>query len=182
MVGALRRLDARRPVLRSHRLAEYLRAMQIPIPPLARALPWLIALAMMSVAFSLGAQGPVTNGLAGSYVEAQELGRRDEADDATRDYHRTVLLPQFSQIYRAHLRECTASVPQPESTPFSFVAALGADGRVLRVWSDRSTNVYQCVRGRLLFDRFPAPPRAPFYLYIHMRFVSPPTTEAPGSR
>jgi len=137
---------------------------------------------MMSVAFSLGAQGPVTNGLAGSYVEAQELGRRDEADDATRDYHRTVLLPQFSQIYRAHLRECTASVPQPESTPFSFVAALGADGRVLRVWSDRSTNVYQCVRGRLLFDRFPAPPRAPFYLYIHMRFVSPPTTEAPGSR
>ena len=137
---------------------------------------------MMSVAFSLGAQGPVTNGLAGSYVEAQELGRRDEADDATRDYHRTVLLPQFSQIYRAHLRECTASVPQPESTPFSFVAALGADGRVLRVWSDRSTNVYQCVRGRLLFDRFSAPPRAPFYLYIHMRFVSPPTSEAPGPR
>jgi len=137
---------------------------------------------MMSVAFSLGAQGPVTNGLAGSYVEAQELGRRDEADDATRDYHRTVLLPQFSQIYRAHLRECTASVPQPESTPFSFVAALGADGRVLRVWSDRSTNVYQCVRGRLLFDRFSAPPRAPFYLYIHMRFVNPPPSEAPEPR
>jgi hypothetical protein len=137
---------------------------------------------MMSVAFSLGAQGPVTNGLAGSYVEAQELGRRDEADDATRDYHRTVLLPQFSQIYRAHLRECTASVPQPESTPFSFVAALGADGRVLRVWSDRSTNVYQCVRGRLLFDRFPAPPRAPFYLYIHMRFVNTPPSEAPEPR
>ena len=137
---------------------------------------------MMSVAFSLGAQGPVTNGLAGSYVEAQELGRRDEADDATRDYHRTVLLPQFSQIYRAHLRECTASVPQPESTPFSFVAALGADGRVLRVWSDRSTNVYQCVRGRLLFDRFTAPPRAPFYLYIHMRFVNPPPSEAPEPR
>lgn len=156
--------------------------MRIPNLPLARALPWLIALAMMSVASSLGAQGPVTNGLAGSYVEAQELGRRDEADEATRDYHRTVLLPQFSQIYRAHLRECTASVPQPESTPFSFVAALGADGRVLRVWSDRSTNVYQCVRGRLLFDRFPAPPRAPFYLYIHMRFVNPPPSEAPEPR
>jgi len=156
--------------------------MRIPTPLLARAFPRFFALAMMSVAPSLGAQGPVANGLAGSYVEAQELGRRDEADEATRDYHRTVLLPQFSQIYRAHLRECTASVPQPESTPFSFVAALGADGRVLRVWSDRSTNVYQCVRGRLLFDRFSAPPRAPFYLYIHMRFVSPPTSEAPGPR
>jgi hypothetical protein len=156
--------------------------MPIQIPPLARALPWGIALAMMSVASSLNAQGPVANGLAGSYVEAQELGRQDEADEATRDYHRTVLLPQFSQIYRAHLRECTASVPQPESTPFSFVAALGADGRVLRVWSDRSTNVYQCVRGRLLFDRFSVPPRAPFYLYIHMRFVNPPPAEAPGPR
>jgi hypothetical protein len=32
--------------------------------------------------------------------------------------------------------------------------------------------VYPCVRGRLLFERFPAPPRAPFYLYIHMRFVN----------
>ena len=58
------------------------------------------------------------------------------------------------------------------STPFSFVAAIGEDGRVIRLWSDRSTNVYQCVRGRLLFDRFPVPPRAPFYLYIHMRFVN----------
>jgi hypothetical protein len=83
-----------------------------------------------------------------------------------------VLLPEFSQRYRTHFRECTSSVPQPESTPFSFVAAIGADGRVLRLWSDRSTNVYQCVRGRLLFDRFSAPPRAPFYLYIHMRFTN----------
>jgi hypothetical protein len=118
------------------------------------------------------AQGPAADGLAGSYVEAQERGRRDESDEATRDYHRDVLLPQFSERYRAHFRDCTSSVPQPESTPFSFVAAIGPDGRVLRLWSDRSTNVYQCMRGRLLFDRFAPPPRAPFYLYIHMRFVS----------
>lgn len=117
-------------------------------------------------------QPSATVELASSYVEAQELGRRDESDAATRDYHRDVLLPQFSERYRAHFRDCTASVPQPESTPFSFVAAIGADGRVLRLWSDRSTNVYQCMRGRLLFDRFAPPPRAPFYLYIHMRFVS----------
>lgn len=118
------------------------------------------------------AQAPVAGELASSYVEAQERGRRDESDPATRDYHRDVLLPQFSERYRAHFRDCTASVPQPESTPFSFVAAIGADGRVLRLWSDRSTNVYQCMRGRLLFDRFAPPPRAPFYLYIHMRFVN----------
>jgi len=134
----------------------------------------LKALALAGAAFSIDvlAQGPAADGLAASYVEAQELGRRDESADATRDYHRDVLLPEFSQRYRAHFRECTATVPGPESTPFSFVAAIGSDGRVIRLWSDRSTNVYQCVRGKLLFDRFPAPPRAPFYLYIHMRFVS----------
>jgi hypothetical protein len=110
--------------------------------------------------------------LATSFVQAQEFGRRDESDVATRDFHRNVLLPEFSQRYRVHFRECTRSVPAPESTPFSFVAAIGDDGRVLRIWSDRSTNVYQCVRGRLLFDRFSPPPRAPFYLYIHMRFTN----------
>jgi hypothetical protein len=137
-----------------------------------RTLLKTFALVGAALSLNLSAQGPATDGLAASYVEAQELGRRDEAADATRDYHRDVLLPEFSQRYRAHFRECTATVPEPESTPFSFVAAIGGDGRVIRLWSDRSTNVYQCVRGRLLFDRFPAPPRAPFYLYIHMRFVS----------
>ena len=134
---------------------------------------WVGTLAMstMLAAPAVHAQGADTPGLAASYIEAQERGRRDESDEATRDYHRSVLLPQFSETYRRHFRECTASVPQPESTPFSFVTAIGADGRVMRVWSDRSTNVYQCVRGRLLFDRFPEPPRSPFYLYIHMRFT-----------
>jgi hypothetical protein len=141
------------------------------------------ALVLAAVGLSAAlAQGPGAATLAGSYVEAQEFGRRDEADETTRDYHRSMLLPQFSQAYRGHFRECTASVPQPESTPFSFVAAIGADGRVLRLWSDRSTNVYQCVRGRLLFDRFPPPPRAPFYLYIHMRFVNPSSTDGSAPR
>jgi hypothetical protein len=109
--------------------------------------------------------------LASSYVEAQEFGRRDEADPKTVEYHRNLLLPQFSQRYRALLRECQASLPQPDQSPFSFVAAIGEDGRILKLWSDRSPTVYSCVRGRLLFDRFAPPPRAPFYLYIHMRFT-----------
>jgi hypothetical protein len=109
--------------------------------------------------------------LASSYVEAQEFGRRDEADPQAVEYHRNVLLPQFSQRYRALLRDCQANLPQPDQSPFSFVAAIGEDGRVLKLWSDRSPPVYSCVRGRLLFERFPPPPRAPFYLYIHMRFT-----------
>ncbi len=113
-----------------------------------------------------------TQSLADSYVEAQELGRRDEKDPLTIEYHRSTLLPLFSARYRAHLRDCQAALPQPDQTPFSFVAALDAEGKVLRLWSDRSAPVYSCLRGRLLFDRFPPPPRAPFYLYVHMRFAS----------
>jgi hypothetical protein len=109
--------------------------------------------------------------LAASYLEAQDLGRRDESDPKTIDYHRNVLLPDFSGRYRALLRDCQAALPQPDQTPFSFVTAIGADGAVLRVWSDRTPPVYACLRGRLLFERFAPPPRAPFYLYIHMRFT-----------
>lgn len=131
-------------------------------------LPMLIVVLVAGGVAPLGAQAQE---LAASFVEAKELGRRDETDPKTVEYHRNVLLPEFSQRYRALLRDCQASLPQPDQTPFSFVAAIGEDGRVLRLWSDRSAPVYGCVRGRLLFERFPAPPRAPFYLYIHMRFT-----------
>ncbi len=124
-------------------------------------------------AFLLACTPGVANDLlANSYVEAQELGRRDEQDPPTVDYHRSVLLPEFSRRYRAHLRDCQAALPQPDQTPFSFVAALDGEGKVLKLWSDRSPPVYSCVRGKLLFERFTPPPRAPFYLYIHMRFAS----------
>lgn len=109
--------------------------------------------------------------LAESYIQAQELGRRDESDPRTIDYHRNVLLPQFSQRYQALLRECQSALPQPDHTTFSFVAAVGSEGEVVRLWSDRSPPVYSCVRGRLLFERFSPPPRSPFYLYVHMRFA-----------
>jgi hypothetical protein len=109
--------------------------------------------------------------LAESYIRAQEFGRRDESDPKTIDFHRNVLLPQFSERYRALLRTCQSALPQPDQATFSFVAAIGSEGEVLRLWSDRSPPVYACVRGRLLFERFSPPPRAPFYLYIHMRFA-----------
>ena len=124
------------------------------------------------VAFAVGAPGAMANEpLPHSYVEAQELGRRDESDPATVDYHRNVLLPEFSARYQALLRDCQAALPQPDQAPFSFVAAIGSDGTVLRLWSDRTPAVYACVRGHLLFERFSPPPRSPFYLYIHMRFT-----------
>ena len=128
---------------------------------------------MIAMLVALAGSTPAhTQSLADSYVEAQELGRRDEKDPLTVEYHRSTLLPQFSARYRAHLRDCQAALPQPDQAPFSFVAALDAAGNVLRLWSDRTPPVYSCVRGKLLFDRFAPPPRAPFYLYVHMRFAS----------
>ena len=120
----------------------------------------------------VGVDGAVASEpLAESYIQAQEFGRRDESDPSTVDYHRNVLLPQFSERYQALLRACQSTLPQPDRATFSFVAALGAEGEILRVWSDRTPPVYACVRGRLLFERFSPPPRTPFYLYIHMRFA-----------
>lgn len=130
---------------------------------------WIVVVLMTCAATALGALA--SEPLPESYVEAQELGRRDERDPLTMDYHRDVLLPEFSTRYRALLRECQAALPQPDQSPFSFVAAIGADGAVLRLWSDRTPPVYACLRGRLLFERFSPPPRAPFFLYIHMRFT-----------
>ena len=126
----------------------------------------------MILAIAASIQGAVAaEPLAESYVQAQEFGRRDESDATTVDYHRNVLLPQFGERYQALLRACQSTLPQPDQTTFSFVAAIGPDGQVLRLWSDRSPPVYACVRGRLLFERFTPPPRAPFYLYVHMRFA-----------
>lgn len=128
-----------------------------------------IASAIAAAAHVAAASPPAD--LVESFVEAQEAGRRDERDPLTVGYHRDVLLPAFSGRYRQLLAACQAALPAPDQTPFSFVAALGAGGEVLRLWSDRSPPVYACLRGRLLFERFPPPPRAPFYLYIHMRFT-----------
>jgi hypothetical protein len=125
---------------------------------------------VLAIAASTGA-AVGSERLAESYIQAQELGRRDESDPQTIDYHRNVLLPQFSQRYQALLRECQSALPQPDQTTFSFVAAVGSEGEVVRLWSDRTPPVYTCVRGRLLFERFSPPPRAPFYLYVHMRFA-----------
>ncbi len=129
--------------------------------------PLVAAVSVLTAASAVAQVGD----LAANYVEAQELGRRDERDPVTVSYHQEVLLPQFSGRYRELVRSCQSELPQPDNTPFSFVAAIGDDGQVRKLWSDRAPPVYSCVRGRLLFERFAPPPRAPFYLYIHMRFA-----------
>jgi hypothetical protein len=133
---------------------------------------WLALLAVVVMTAQVGAQELVE-----SYFEARAQARLDGLDETTKSYHRDVLLPDFQQRYGRHFQECKQQLLAPEPTPFSFVVAIGADGQVLRLWSDRSTSVYQCVRGKLLFDRFGPPPRTPFYLFVQMRFTDPDPKE-----
>ena len=131
--------------------------------------------AAIALLVGLGCVAPVANAqddpLATTYLQAQEFGRRDESDPQTAAYHRDVLLPEFGARYRRWLKECQTALPEADRTAYSFVAAIAADGSVQRMWSDRSAPVFSCLRGHLLFERFSPPPRAPFYLYIHVRFA-----------
>lgn len=75
---------------------------------------------------------------------------------------------------------CFKSVQQPDSSSFSFVMALGPDGKVLRVWVDHETNIYPCLLATLKAEQFPAPPQSPYYRHISMHFEeSPPWNAAP---
>jgi len=53
---------------------------------------------------------------------------------------------------------------------FSFVAAIGSDGDVLRLCVDQETNIYRCVQKTLEKDQFPHPPVSPYYMHYTMNF------------
>jgi len=51
-----------------------------------------------------------------------------------------------------------------------LVAAIGKHGEVLRLYIDRETNIYACVRETLQKDKFPQPPFSPYYMHVSMSF------------
>ncbi len=64
-----------------------------------------------------------------------------------------------------------ASTDHPDTSPFSFVVAIGKDGRVLRLYIDHETNIFTCVRQTLQQDEFPHPLAAPHYFHVSMSFA-----------
>lgn len=114
--------------------------------------------------------------LATTYQQAASLADAQEKAAATRDYFTQVLLPSYGQKYAPVFQACFASVKQPDSGPFSFVAAIGINGRVVRVYEAQQTNISLCVLDTLKNDAFPAPPESPFYLHIAMKFDGPPAS------
>jgi hypothetical protein len=63
---------------------------------------------------------------------------------------------------------CLKTTERADKSPFSFVAAIGKDGRVLKLYIDNETNVYKCVQPSLRKEEFPHPPLAPFYFHVSM--------------
>lgn len=109
--------------------------------------------------------------LATSFKQAATLGDEQESAAATRDYFRDTLLPYYAQKYAPVLQACFARFPQADNDPFSFAAAIGADGRIIRLYSDRETKILICLRESLKKDVFPKPPVSPYYLHIDMNFT-----------
>ncbi len=103
--------------------------------------------------------------------EAMTLGNQQEIAEATRDYHRATLMPYFGNKYASVFKHCFDTISKPDDRAFTFVVAIDSNGRVLRVYRNLETNIFQCVNDKLIKDRFPKPPVAPYFLSIEMKFT-----------
>ena len=108
--------------------------------------------------------------LASSFKQAVALGDAQDKDRATRIYGQIDLMPYYQQKYSPVFQSCLKSTEQPDTSPFSFVVAIGSDGRVMRLYTDHETNIFACVRQTLQKDEFPHPPFAPYYMHVSMSF------------
>src|SRR5467141_2065194 len=98
------------------------------------------------------------------------LGDAQEKERATQAYIHLDLMPYYQRKYSPVFQSCLTSTDHPDTSPFSFVAAIGKDGRILRLYIDHETNIYACVRQTLQQDEFPHPPVSPYYLHVSMNF------------
>jgi hypothetical protein len=108
--------------------------------------------------------------LASSFKEAVARADSEDKDRATRIYAEIDLKDYYQRKYMPVFQSCLKSTEHPDTSTFSFVVAIGTDGRVLRLYRDHETNVLACVRPTLLKDEFPHPPFAPYYMHMTMNF------------
>jgi hypothetical protein len=108
--------------------------------------------------------------LATSFKQAAALGDAQEKERATQAYIHLDLMPYYQKKYSPVFQSCLTSTDHPDTSSFSFVAAIGKDGRVLRTYVDRETNIYACAREALQKEEFPHPPLSPYYLHVSMTF------------
>lgn len=108
--------------------------------------------------------------LAASFKQAAALAEAQDKVDAAIVYEHRYLTPYYQKKYSPVFLSCLKSTDHPDASPFSFVAAIGKDGHVLRLYIDHETNIYACVRPMLQQEEFPHPPLSPYYMHISMSF------------
>jgi|SRR5271157_566382 len=108
--------------------------------------------------------------LASSFKQATALADAQEKERTAQAYIHLDLKPYYEKKYGPVFQSCLASTDHPDTAPFSFVVAIGKDGRVLRLYIDHETNIFACVRQTLQQDEFPHPPVAPHYFHVSMSF------------
>ncbi|HMD38807.1 MAG TPA: hypothetical protein VKH15_05970 [Candidatus Acidoferrum sp.] len=116
--------------------------------------------------------------LLSSFEEAAARGDVLEKAPKTKDYFSKTLMPYFGKKYATVLQFCFANVSNPDNSPFSLVAAIGADGRTVRIYNDHATNISHCMNNSLSGEIFPAPPVAPYYFHIAMKFADDPAPKS----
>ena len=122
----------------------------------------------------------VAGDLATTFQQAVDLAEAQDKLPGVKEYSSQKLMPFWQEKYGPIFQSCFKSVKQPDGASFAFVAAIGADGKVMRVYVDHETNVYQCLLVTLKTEQFPAPPESPYYLSIGMQFDmdTPPASKA----
>lgn len=108
--------------------------------------------------------------LASSFKQAASLADAQNKEPASQVYIQYNLKPYYEKKYSPVFQSCLVSTEYADTSPFSFVVAIGKDGRVSRLYVDHETNIYACLRHTLEQDKFPAPPVSPYYMHISMSF------------
>ena len=109
--------------------------------------------------------------LASSFERACALADAQGQERSEQAYIHLDLTPYYKKKYSPVYQSCLRSTDHPDTSPFSFVVAIGKDGRVLRLYIDHETNIFACVRQTLQQDEFPHPPVAPHYFHVSMSFA-----------
>ena len=131
-----------------------------------RNMKWLYSILFISLLTTASIAGD----LASSFKQAAALAGAQDKERTTRAYSQLDLMPYYQQKYSPVFQSCLVSTDHPDTSAFSFVAAIAADGRVARLYTDHETNVFACVRQMLQKDQFPHPPVSPYYLHVSMSF------------
>jgi hypothetical protein len=125
--------------------------------------------AIVLISLLTTAQGRADN-LATSFKQAAALGDAQEKERATQAYIHLDLIPYYEKKYSPVFQSCLTSTDHRDTSPFSFVVAIGKDGHVLQLYIDHETNIFACVRQTLQKEEFPRPPLSPYYMHISMNF------------